>query len=81
MDFSAFSRQGLIDQLSSDYGSGYKVDDAAWAVSQLTVDWNKQAIRAAKEYLDFSSVSRPDSSSSCRAHPAASSQFQKRPTR
>ena len=58
MDFSAFSRQGLIDQLSSDYGSGYKIDDAAWAVSQLTVDWNKQAVRAAKEYLDFSSFSR-----------------------
>ncbi len=56
--FSAFSRQGLIDQLSSEYGSGYRVEDATWAVDHLKVNWNEQAVEAAKDYLDFSSFSR-----------------------
>jgi len=58
LDFSAFSRQGLIDQLSSEYGSGFKVADATWAVGQLNVDWKQQAVQAAKDYLDFSPFSR-----------------------
>lgn len=58
LDYSAFSRQGLIDQLSSEYGSGFAVADATWAVSQLKVDWKQQAVRAAKDYLDYSSFSR-----------------------
>jgi hypothetical protein len=58
LDYSAFSRQGLIDQLSSEYGSGFKVQDAAWAAGQLDVDWKQQAVRAAKEYLDYSPFSR-----------------------
>ncbi|TIC79481.1 hypothetical protein E8D37_16865 [Nocardioides sp. GY 10127] len=58
LQFQAFSRQGLIDQLSSDYGSGFKLADATWAVDQLDTDWNKQAVRAAKSYLDFQPFSR-----------------------
>lgn len=58
LDYSAFSRQGLIDQLSSDYGSGFKVEDATWAVDQLGADWKAQAVQAAKDYLDYSSFSR-----------------------
>jgi len=58
LDYSAFSRLGLIGQLSSDYGSGFRVEDATWAVDQLNVNWKQQAVRAAKEYLDFSPYSR-----------------------
>lgn len=58
LDYSAFSRQGLIDQLSSSYGSDFDVEDATWAVDQLGADWKKQAVRAAREYLDYSSFSR-----------------------
>lgn len=58
LDFSPFSRQGLIDQLSSDYGSQYNVGDATWAVNQLDVSWKKQAVRAARDYLNFTSFSR-----------------------
>ncbi len=58
LDYSAFSRQGLIDQLSSPYGSGFEIADATWAVAQLNVDWRQQAVRSAKDYLDFSSFSR-----------------------
>lgn len=55
---TAFSRAGLIDQLSSKYGSGYSKADAVWAVNHLNVSWNKQAVRAAKSYLKMSPFSR-----------------------
>lgn len=58
LDYSAFSRQGLIDQLSSEYGSGFKVEDATWAVGQLHVDWKEQAVRSAKDYLNYTHFSR-----------------------
>ena len=58
LDISGFSRQGLIDQLSSDYADGFKLEDATWAVDQLDVDWKEQAVRSAKLYLDISSFSR-----------------------
>lgn len=53
LDMSGFSRGGLIQQLSSDAGDGYKVADATVAVDSLNVDWNKQAERSAKQYLDM----------------------------
>lgn len=58
LDLSPFSRQGLIDQLSSQYGAGFRTEDATWAVSQLSADWKKQAVRAAKDYLALTSFSR-----------------------
>jgi len=58
LDYSAFSRQGLIDQLSSEYGEGFEVEDATWAVDQLSVDWRQQAVSSARDYLDYSSFSR-----------------------
>ncbi|MGI6737239.1 MAG: Ltp family lipoprotein [Anaerovoracaceae bacterium] len=62
LDFSAFSRQGLIDQLSSESGDGYKKKDAEFAVSKLEkegrVDWNEQAVKSAKTYLETSSFSK-----------------------
>src|SRR3954454_21704961 len=56
--FSAFSREGLIDQLSSKYGEGYPKPVAVYAVNDITVSWNKQAVRSAKSYLRFSHFSR-----------------------
>ena len=35
LDYTAFSRLGLIDQLSSEYGEGFDLADATWAVDQL----------------------------------------------
>lgn len=46
-----FSEQGLINQLSSDFGDGYAVSDATVAVKSLNIDWNKQAVRSATQYL------------------------------
>ena len=57
LDFSGFSRQGLIDQLSSEYGDQYPVEDATLAVDSLSVDWNEQAVRSGEAYLNFSAFS------------------------
>lgn len=57
LNFSAFSRDGLINQLSSDAGDGYDVADATVAVDSLSVDWNIQAAKSAKQYLNFSGFS------------------------
>ena len=58
LDYTAFSTLGLIDQLSSDYGEGFNIGDATWAVDQLNVDWNEQAVKSGRSYLDYTSFSR-----------------------
>jgi len=57
LDFSGFSRQGLIDQLSSEFADQYAVEDATVAVDSLGVDWNAQAVRSAENYLKVSGFS------------------------
>ncbi|EMJ8108947.1 Ltp family lipoprotein [Acinetobacter baumannii] len=52
LEYQAFSRKGLINQLSSDYGEGYSVKDATVAVDSLDVDWKEQAAKAAAQYLE-----------------------------
>jgi hypothetical protein len=54
----AFSRTGLIGQLSSDAGDGYSVEAATQAVDSLDIDFNEQAVKSAKDYLKFSAFSR-----------------------
>ncbi|MDY5584580.1 MAG: Ltp family lipoprotein [Arcanobacterium sp.] len=55
LDFSAFSKSGLIDQLEFE---GYSKEDATFAVENITVDWNEQAAKSAENYLEFSPFSR-----------------------
>lgn len=57
LSMSGFSRNGLINQLSSSYGDNYAKNDATAAVDSLNVDWNEQAARSAKQYLDMSGFS------------------------
>lgn len=57
LDLMGFSRQGLIDQLSSEYGDQYPVDVATAAVDSLDVDWNAEAVEAAESYLEISGFS------------------------
>jgi len=47
----AFSKKGLLEQLSSPEGDGFSTADATFAVNHITVDWDDQAVRAAKGYL------------------------------
>lgn len=53
LSFSGFSREGLINQLSSSAGDGYNIKDATVAVDSLNINWNEQAVRSAKEYLSI----------------------------
>jgi len=55
LDYSAFSKSGLIKQLEFEK---YSKADATFAVDNIEVDWNEQAVKAAKDYLDYSSFSR-----------------------
>ena len=56
LDYTAFSRSGLINQLVE--FDGFSTADATFAVDHITVDWNEQAAKAAKDYLDVSGFSR-----------------------
>jgi hypothetical protein len=62
LEFMSFSRKGLIDQLTSEYGEGFDQADAEFAVKYLEdnglVDWKEQAVKSAESYLDFTSFSR-----------------------
>jgi uncharacterized protein with PIN domain len=58
LSMAAFSRSGLIQQLSSKHGEGFPRADAVYAVDHLAVDWNQQAVRAAKQHLAERSFSR-----------------------
>ena len=55
LDYTAFSRSGLIKQLEFDE---FSTADATFAVDHITVDWNEQAAKKAKDYLDYTSFSR-----------------------
>lgn len=57
LSMTGFSRDGLIQQLSSDAGEGYSVSDATAAVDSLSVDWNENAAKSARQYLNMSGFS------------------------
>lgn len=57
LSMMAFSRDGLIDQLSSQYGEQFPIEDATFAVDSLNTDWNAQAAKSAQSYLDIMSFS------------------------
>ncbi|MGM0783613.1 MAG: Ltp family lipoprotein [Pseudomonadota bacterium] len=57
ISMQGFSREGLIQQLSSEYGDGYDRSDATVAVDSLNVDWNEQAVRSARLYLQMQGFS------------------------
>lgn len=60
LELMPFSKEGLIEQLSSPAGDDYPQDVATFAVEHIEsdVDWNEQAVKAAESYLDLMSFSR-----------------------
>jgi Host cell surface-exposed lipoprotein len=60
LETSAFSKQGLIDQLDSSAGGGFSASDATAAVDSLNTNWNSEAVQSAKQYLQTSSFSCQD---------------------
>ena len=55
LNYSAFSKQGLIEQLEYE---GFTSSEARTAVNSLSVDWNVQAQCQAGDYLSFSAFSK-----------------------
>lgn len=55
LSFSAFSHDGLIDQLEYDQ---FSADDATYAADNCGADWNDQAAKQAKSYMSYSQFSR-----------------------
>lgn len=55
LDYSNFSRTGLIGQLEFE---GFSTEDATYAVDNVGADWNAQAAGKAKSYIEYSSFSR-----------------------
>jgi C1A family cysteine protease len=62
LSFKGFSRQGLFEQLTSEYGEGFEAADAEFALAHIEqaggVDWNQEAVEAAQSYLEFKGFSR-----------------------
>lgn len=56
LNYTAFSRSGLIDQLEYE---GYSTSDATFAVDSLDVDWKEQAVLSGLSYLEYSTFSLP----------------------
>lgn len=55
LDYTAFSYDGLIDQLEYE---GFSHSEAVYAADNCGANWNEQAARKAREYLDYTSFSR-----------------------
>ncbi|MFC7063226.1 Ltp family lipoprotein [Halobacillus seohaensis] len=55
LNYTAFSKSGLIDQLEYE---GFSTEDATYGVENITVDWQEQAVNMAQNYLDYTSFSR-----------------------
>ena len=55
LQFQAFSRSGLIDQLKFE---GYTKAQATYGVTALHANWSAQAAKAAKQYLKMQGFSR-----------------------
>ena len=48
LSLKSFSRNGLISQLSSEYGEGFGLVEATLADDHVHVDWNEQVYGPAK---------------------------------
>lgn len=55
LNYSAFSRSGLIKQLEYEK---YSTADATYGVDAQGADWNAQAVKSGKSYLAYSAFSR-----------------------
>ena len=52
------SKQGIYDQLTSEYGEGFPEDAAQYAIDNLDEDWEANALAKAKDYSDTMHMSK-----------------------
>jgi len=55
LEYSAFSKQGLIEQLEYE---GYTHNEAVYAANHCGANWSEQAYKRAQTYLEYSSFSK-----------------------
>lgn len=53
----SMSKQGIYDQLTSEYGEKFPADAAQYAVDNLNVDYKEAALKKAKSYAENMSMS------------------------
>lgn len=58
LDLMAFSKKGLMDQLTSEYGGQFPDDAAKYAVENVGADWKEQALRSAQDYMAMMPMSK-----------------------
>ena len=51
------SKQGIYDQLTSEYGEQFSPEAAQYAVDNMQADWNANALEKAKSYQEQMSMS------------------------
>lgn len=52
------SKQGIYDQLTSEYGEQFSAADAQYAIDNMTADWNANALAKAKSYQTTMNMSK-----------------------
>lgn len=52
------SKQGIYDQLVSEYGERFTAEEAQYAVDNLNADWNANALEKAKSYYTEMAMSK-----------------------
>lgn len=52
------SKQGIYDQLTSEYGDKFPAEAAQYAVDNMTADWNANALASAESYSDTMHMSK-----------------------
>lgn len=56
--FMHMSKQGIYDQLTSEYGENFPADAAQYALDNLEWDWNANALATAQSYSDTMQMSK-----------------------
>jgi hypothetical protein len=51
------SKQGIYDQLTSEYGEDFSADAAQYAIDNVQADWNQNALEKARIYQDDMAMS------------------------
>ncbi len=44
------SKQGVYDQLTSEYGEEFPAEAGQYAINNIVADWNENALKKAKTY-------------------------------
>ena len=52
------SKQGIYDQLVSEYGGQFPAEAAQYAIDNIDADWNANALAKAKDYQETMAMSK-----------------------